>query len=156
MPATSKREQLLDATLVRLQAITIAGGFNTNAGAEVHLGEAPAFGPDDARSHIRLVVEDDEVGTHQAKLLIVLPLSIQAIVPVTTAMDLGRAYRDAERVLADIKRAMELSDRTVGGLVKDFGLVRGATQTLTREPGSEFVGVSIQYRAPMHEAWGAP
>lgn len=156
MPAVSRREQILDAVIARLEAITTVGGFTTNAGAEVHLGEAPAFGPDDARSHIRVVVGDDEVGSHQAKLLIVLPLSIQAIVPVTTSMDLGLAYRDAERVLADIKRAIELSDRTLSGLVKDHGLVRGSTRTMEREPGSEFVGVAIEYRAPMHEEWGAP
>jgi hypothetical protein len=103
-----------------------------------------------------VVVEDDEVGTHQAKVLLVLPLSIQAIVPVTSAMDLGRAYRDAERVVADIKRAYELLDRKFGGLLNGEGIMRGSTRTIPREPGSEFVGVEIRYLAPMHETWGAP
>lgn len=156
MPTTSKREQFLDQVLSRLAAITVDNGFNTDAGEEVHLGEAPEFGPDDATSHIRVVVDDDEVGPHQAKLFVGLPISIHAIAPVTTAMNLGLAYRDAERVLADIKRAIELDDRTFGGLVKDKGIVRGSTRTLPRDPGSDFVGVSIEYHAPMHETWGAP
>lgn len=156
MPTAAKREQILDALLARLEAITVAGGFSTDAGASVHLGEAPQFGPDDPGTAIVVAVEDDEVSQFQLKGFITLPLTIQAMVAITTAVDLGLAYRDAERVLADVKRAVELEDRTLGGLVAWHGLERGTTTTLKREPGSEFVGVAIQYLAPMHETWGAP
>lgn len=157
MPAASQRELLLDALIDRLEAITVVGGFNTNAGQAVHLGELPVYGDDsDPAAAIAVVVEDDDVKQFQHKGLIDLPLSIQAFAKVTTAIGLRLAYRDAERVLADIKRAVELPDRTMGGLVKWLGLERGTTTTLKREAGSQFVGIAINYVAQMHETWGAP
>jgi len=156
MPSPSKREQILDAIIARLEAITAGATFTTSAGGAVYLGEVPALGEDDPREAIVVVVEDDEVGQfHANKGFLTLPITIQAIVAVGN-VKLRVCYRDAERVLADVKRAIELPDRTLGGLVAWHGLERGTTQVLKREPGSEFVGVSIQYRAPMHETWGAP
>lgn len=153
----SRREAILDALKARLEAISTASGFNTNAGASVHLGEAPPFGPDDPQAAIVMVVEDDEVVFQGLGLQITLPISLQAVVASSaTVVELGLAYRTAEAILGDIKTAVELSDRTLGGMVGGTGLERGVTQTLKREPGSEFVGVAIQYRARYHESWGNP
>lgn len=153
---TSRRERFLDDVVARLQAITVANGFSTDAGLSVHLGYQPVFGPDDPAAAIVVIPGDDEVGQFQLKGFITLPLSIQSVVAVTTSLDLGTGYRDSERALADIKRAMELDDRNFGGLLAWHGIERGVTQTLPREPGSLEVGVAIEYRAPMHEKWGAP
>jgi hypothetical protein len=147
MPEPSKRELLLDATKALLDA----------TGYQVYLGEAPAFGEDDPDEVIVVMVEPDEVDHKGEGFLVTVPLSIQAVVKAgVSALDFSRAYRSAETVIAAIKRAMEVEDRTLGGLVAWNGLERGSTAPLEREPGSEFVGVSVQYRAPIEEGWGAP
>jgi len=159
--APSRREQILDAVLARLAAICVADGFATDAGAAVMLGEA-ALGPDDPKEAIVVVVEDDQV-THQgAGLLIQMPLTIQAIVWCSAISGLGQAYRRAEAILSDIKRAMELPDRVIvtedfpRGVVGWKGLERGVTSTLKKEPGSELIGVTVQYGFPYQENWGNP
>lgn len=147
MPLPSKREQLLDAVVALLE--------ETNY--QVYLGEAPALGMDDPDEVIVVTVEPDEVEHQGEGFLVTVPLSIQAVVKAgTTALEASNAYRVAERVIAAIKRAMEVEDRTIGGIVAWNGLERGSTAPLEREPGSEFVGVSVQYRAPIEEGWGAP
>ena len=147
MPDQSQRERLLDVTKTRLET----------TGYAVYLGEAPAFGEDDPDEVIVVMVEPDEVEHQGEGFLVTVPLSIQAVVKAgVSAWDLSRAYRSAETVIAAIKRAMEVEDRTLGGVVAWNGLERGSTAPLEREPGSEFVGVSVQYRAPIEEGWGAP
>ena len=143
----SRRELLLDAVVERL----------THTGAAVFLGEAPGFGPDDPSEVIVVVVQPDEV-VHQGQgFLVTVPLSIQAVVDVSlSALDFSVAYRRAETMIAAIKRAMEVEDRTLGGLIAWNGLERGSTEPIARDPGSQFVGVSIGYRAPIREGWGAP
>ena len=60
-----------------------------------------------------------------------------------------------EAMLGDVKRAMELSDRTLGGLVQRQ-IERGATRILPRESGARTVGVMVPYVVPFTERWGAP
>jgi hypothetical protein len=151
----ARRREILDAVLARLEAILTADGFVTDAGANVHLGDAPPFGPDDAREAIVVVVEDDEPKWQADGFFIELPLSIQAVV-ATGGVELGTAYQTAEAILEDIKTAVELADRKLGGLLAWHGLERGSTRTLQREPGSEFVGVAVEYRCPYRENWGNP
>jgi hypothetical protein len=117
-------------------------------------GVLPSGDPDEV---IVVMVEPDEVEHQGEGFLVTVPLSIQAVVKAgVSAWDFSRAYRSAETVIAAIKRAMEVEDRTLGGVVAWNGLERGSTAPLEREPGSEFVGVSVQYRAPIEEGWGAP
>ncbi len=155
-PEPSRRELILDKTIERLEAISTNDGFATDAGKSVWLGEAPPFGDeeDDPRSAIVVLVEDDEVTSQVGAIFVDVPLTIQAVVAVSTPLEYRKAYRDAERMLADIKRAMELTGRTMAG-VNGF-LRRGVTRTLPREPGSAFVGVSIEYRCSVKESWGNP
>jgi hypothetical protein len=159
-PPKSTREKILDAVVARLAVIATDHEditFASAAGQSVHLGEAPPFGPDDPLEAIVVAVGDDDPRFQGEAFLIVLPLSIQAIVAVPAGqLEIGAAYRAAEAILADVKRAIELEDRTLGGLVKWHGLERGSTRTLRREPGSEFVGIEIGYSAPYAESWGAP
>lgn len=149
--AASTREQILEVVLARLRAIAQVDGFSTNAGAAVYLGEAPALGPDDRDVAIVIGIGDDAVRYQGEQLYLDLPLEIGALAKA----DLSAPYLAAEAVLADIKRAMELTDRTLGGLVKRQ-MERSPTRTLPREPGSTAVGVAITYVCPYTEVWGNP
>lgn len=150
-PSPSKRQLILEAIVDRLEAIEPGNDFLTDAGENVYLGFEPPFGPDDPDRAIAVTVDDEQAQRTQANVLSLLPIQIAAI---------ARASIDApwiavEEVLADIKRAIELDDRTLGGLL-NHRLERGNTSTLERDEGSETVGAVITYNAQIVEGWGTP
>lgn len=151
----SNRQSILDTLHTRLTAIQTAAGFETNAGSAVYFGETVQLGEDDPEVAIALVVGEDEPSYQGEQILINLPVFIQALAKATSAGRLDTAYVAAEAVLGDIKRAIELSDRTLGGYVKRQ-IRRGTTRTIAREPGSTTVGVSIAYLCPYTEVFGDP
>jgi hypothetical protein len=147
----SRRQLILEALKARAEKIRIADGYQTDAGLTVHLHEAPAFGEDDPETAIAMVVADDELKWHGNKAFIVLPIEFQALAVASPDVPWGAL----EAILADIKMAIELPDRTVDGLAAAY-MERGTTRTLGREPGVESVGVGVQYLVPYREAWGNP
>lgn len=144
------RQAILEELRLRVRTIAIANGFTTDAGGKVFLGEAPQLGEDDPDQAIALVVEDDDV-KDSGFLYVTLPVAVQALAKA----DLNEPWLAIEAILGDVKRAIELADRTLGGLLK-HDLVRGPTRTLSREPGSTTVGVAITYRCQYLEGWGTP
>lgn len=144
------REAILAALMTRVQAITIAHGYATDAGDQVFLGEAPQLGENDPPTAIALVVEDDDVNS-QGFLTVTLPIAVQALAKA----DLDAPWLAIEAVLGDVKRAIEQDDRSLGGVLKGE-LERGSTRTVPRAPGSSTVGVSVTYRCRYVELWGAP
>lgn len=149
----SRRRQVLEAFRTRLQAITIANAFETDCGAVVLLGEQASFGDDDRPQAIRIDVGDEQQEWAQEGLAyqIVLPIGIWAM----ARADLDEPWIIVEAVFADIKRAIELEDRTLNDLLT-FPIERGPTQTFPREPGSAVVGLGITYIAKYKEGWGNP
>ncbi len=145
------RQAILDAIRTRLAGITVANGFATDAGLTLLLGETPRLGSDDPDIAIAIVVGADDPQYQGANLSITLPVELHAI----ARPDLDQPWVAVETVLADIKRAIELEDRTLDGLVPRR-LERGSTQTLERETGEDVVGVSVTYLASYVEGWGAP
>jgi hypothetical protein len=159
MSATdSKRVRFLAAVVARLEVIrqgdTNGEGvtFNTDAGRKIFLGEDPVLGPDDPPQCICIEIQDDEPGSQKEHVVYELPIEVQAIVPADTA----RPYLAAEAVLADIKAALELDDKTFGGICIREGFRRGPARPLPRPDGSTFVGVAVTYRALLAEKWGHP
>ena len=147
----SRRQQILEALRARLWAIRTTAGFATDAGETVFLGETPELGPDDPEQAIAMVVED-EIPTYQGEnLYTTIPIVIAALAKA----DLDEPWLAVEAVLGDIKAAVELADRTLGGLVTRQ-IQRGPTRTMQRDAGSVTVGVAIEYRCPLVEAWGRP
>lgn len=145
------RLQILQALTTRVQEITVGHGFNTDAGLTVFLGETPQLGPEDPPAAVALVV-GDEVPKYQGEnVFIELPIGVQAL----ARADLDQPWVTVEALIGDIKRAVELADRTLGGLVRRQ-IVRGPVVALEREPGSTTVGASVTYFAPYVEAWGNP
>lgn len=147
----SNRESILAAFLARIGAIQIAKGFATDAGLAVTLGESPQLGPDDPDVMIAIIVNDDDPKFQGLQIMTQLPVSIQALAKA----DLADPWLAVEALLGDIKRAVELPDRTLGGLVKRQ-IERGSTRTLPRESGSTVVGAQVTYVCPYTEVWGNP
>jgi hypothetical protein len=137
----TKRQLILAALEARLQT--------TNH--TVFVGEMRELGEDDPDVAIALLVGEDVPNYQGEKLAIRLPLPIAALAKA----NLDAPWQSVEGLLGAIKRAVELEDRTLGGLVKRE-IVRGATQVLQREPGSQTVGLVITYEAPFTEKWGNP
>lgn len=148
----SNRQELIEALVDRLEAIQVVGGYQTDAGLHVFTHETVELGPDDPNEAIAMVINDDDPRYQAMQIFTKVPIEIQALAKVTTSQ---QAYMRVEAILADIKRAIEQADRTVGKLVQSQ-LERGVTRTLPREPGSQTVGVGITYICPMTEVWGNP
>lgn len=145
----SLRQRQLEAFKVRLQAIAKTDGFETDAGSAVYMNEVPAMGPDDPDALIAMVVGDEQPKHQAYGLSMTLPIEVQAIVKTT----LDEPWVAAEQMLSDIKKAVELENRTLGRLLL-HPLERGITRILPRETGSSFVGVGITYSMERTEAWG--
>jgi hypothetical protein len=145
------RQLILEALKGRVEAIQVVDGFATDAGLSVFLGERPRLGPDDPEIAIALVVFDDVVKSQGRKYFIALPVGLCAIAKA----DLDEPWAAIEAVLGDIKTAVELDDRTLGGLLR-MPFERGQTRTIDRETGSTTVGVMVTYELGYSETWGAP
>jgi hypothetical protein len=135
----------------RLGHITIANGFNTDAGDLVFLCERPQLGPDDPVAAVALVVGADEPGHQGEHVVLLLPVSIQAHVKVVA----DDPWMTVEAIVEDIKRAIE-TDHDLDGALLPRGLERGSTEPLEREDGSSTVGCGVEYRLRFKERWGAP
>jgi hypothetical protein len=154
--ALSRRHQFLAEVAARLEAITVANGFNTNAGAALYLGFAPELGENDADDAIAVLIGEDDLDEFQGpSVSYELPIEIEAIAKLTEDTDVEHPWIRVERMIQDIKRAFELDDREFGGTLA-WPIDRGSTKTLKREPGSTTVGAGITYLARIKEAWGAP
>lgn len=148
----SRRQLILETMRTRLLAILVASNFNTNAGREVHLNEEVNLGPNDPEVAIAIIVNDDEVRFSVGdKLAVDLPIEIQAL----ARADAAEPWIAVEQVIQDIKRAVELADRRLGGLLQK-DMERGSTRTIARKGGSTTVGAAIAYPVQYAEAWGAP
>lgn len=147
----TRRQGVLEAIVGRLEAITTANGFATNAGRAVFLGELPTLGPDDDDVAIVVLAGEEVVRWHGANIAIELTVMVH----VVARSDRQRPWVVVEEALGDVKRAIELEDRRLGGLLVNH-LERGSVETMPTESGVEVVGLMIPYRAPIVEAWGRP
>jgi hypothetical protein len=148
----SKRQSIIGALRTRLEAITVDNGFQTDAGARIYTGQAPSQGPDEPTAALAIVAGDDSTGHQGEHVVVTWPLQVVALVKA----DVDEPLLALEAVVADIKTAVELADRTFGGLLVARGLTRGNTRVLPREDGSEYVGASVEYQVVFAERWGEP
>lgn len=147
----SRRQDVIEEVRTRLEEITTANGYQTNAGNLILMGQTPALSESDPEQALAVTVGQDTVGYQGEDVQVTLPVMIFALVRA----DLDDPYLAAEAVLADIKKAIE-TDHNLGGLLKARGLVRGSTTAALRDPASEFVGGSVFYEMMFAEKWGAP
>src|SRR4051812_20178531 len=124
---STKRQAILSELLNRVSAITVANGYATDAGLMILFGESPLLGPDDPTSAIALIVGDDQIDSPSSvgdDILTQLPVDLQII----ARADVAQPWLTVEAGIADIKRAIETSDRTFGLLTRP--LQRGRTRSL--------------------------
>lgn len=146
----TRRGAALDRFAARLAAITIAGGFVTDAGKALFQNETPELGEGSPDVALAMEVDDDAPRRHGNKLLIDLPIEVHAL--ARTVAGSVAHWQATEDVLGDVKAAVEIDD-DLGGLAE---IRRGITSTRKREQGSTTVGVTIRYVLTYAEAWGAP
>jgi len=149
---TSAREAILTEVQARLKKVLVSGGFNTDAGAIVSMGESPAMGPDDPDESISIVIDPDGVGHQGERIVVTLPVRVFALVRADST---ASPWLSVERIVTDIKRTIE-TDHDLDGNLVNRGLTRGSTSPLERESGSEFVGAEVLYTAMFAEDWGSP
>lgn len=153
VPMRSVREQVADALMERVLEIQKVNGFNTDAGVTVVLGQKVRPGESDPDTVLQVTVGVETVATWQAgKVFYKIPYVFEVISRAGRA----ESWRDAERLLQDVKRAVELPDTTLDGLLEHPGLERSPARTLERDPGAEDVGIEITYFACVQESWGSP
>jgi len=151
-PTPSLRQQILAVVVTRLSAITLADDqFFTDAGATLFAGEAPQLGKDDPEHAIAVLLAEDQPAPAGPGYLVTGTLEIHAVANPT----LDDSYVVVEQLLADIKRAMELTDRRLGGLLNS-DMVRESSRPLPRQEGSLTVGASVSYTLRWKEGWGLP
>jgi hypothetical protein len=155
MSEASRRELAFDDLLARLATITRANGFTSDAGNYIFMGEAPGWGEDDPSEAIVIDVRDDHPETRGSIVETVVPIAVQAAVPV----DLPDPWRTIERLVADIKRAVENDaipgHHALAGSLPN-GLERGTTAPIRRTPGATYVGAEVTYNVTFEEEWGSP
>lgn len=142
MPDPYRRQAIVEAFRSRLQAIEIGPVF---------LNETPTLGPDDPAIALAVLIGDDTPRFQGERILLTLPVEIQ----ILAKADLDEPWLAVERTLGEVKKGIELADRTLGGAVLRQ-IERGVTRTLPRELGSTTVGAGLTYLAPYPESWGKP
>lgn len=147
----TRRERILGEFIARLQKVRVEGGYATDAGEEILLGQVVALGPDDPAVVIAVVPGDDRPQFQGVGNFISWPIEVQGV----AGAELDHAWLMVEAVVGDIKRAIETDDRTLGGLVSRT-IERGVTRVLPREPGVDIVGAGVTYLVPYVESWGQP
>lgn len=148
----SSRSLALAEMRTRLKTIRRINGFNTDAGQEVFLGEAPVLGADDPTEVLALVVGADTPGFQGEAVVVSLPVEVQINVKIEALAD---PWMTLEAAIEDVKKAIE-TDHELGGKLIRRGLERGPTRPFDREAGSLFVGAGIEYTLKFGESWGAP
>lgn len=152
--ATSRRRELLNALVERLQAIqdgaqnAQGATFETDAGALVEIGDTIELGADDPDDCLLVVPGDATKRSDGQKKVVDFLIEIQALVKV----GVDNAWARVEVMLSDIERAIETPDRRLA----DQPLEWMSTRTLQREPGSTTAGVGVTYRTTFQQTWGMP
>jgi hypothetical protein len=148
---STKRLDILGAITTRLQVIAIADGYETDAGAALYTGEPPQLGEDDPDAAIAVALGEDSPSKAGPGYLVEAPLLVHAVAKAS----LDDPWEAIELVLGDIKRAIELEDRHLAGLLVS-DMRRGPATPFARDPGSLSVAVTLTYQLEWKEAWGNP
>lgn len=146
----SRRQRIIQAVASRLSNILPINGYNTNAGLNVFLGEDPTLGPDDPDVALSVSVGDTSNGQGLSQVLVEMPIEIVALAKA----DVDAPLLAIEEVIADIRRAIETADGSLGGECKQ--ILRGSIRSLPRESGTSVVGAAVEYQVWYADVWGSP
>lgn len=148
-----KRLRILYALRERLRVINQAAGYYTDVGRDVRLDRRD---PDYEEAPLcHLYFETGEVSAAQnERTRIGQPVTIVAVAKLKS----NEPEELGEFLLADIQRAIELDDRTLGGLLSRAaeGLQPVAFEISMPDSGSDIVAAAISYAAPYIRTSGDP
>ena len=148
--------QILEELQDRLQTILVSGGFNTNAGQQVFLGER-RINPNqlDDGPVINVFDTEDEIDETTAYGDEEIHITMRVIVAAYIRDVDEESTRLAHLILQDIKTAMlKNTDRTLGGLTVDFGYDGRVIEY--PEPGGDTLHVSAEFVTTYQEPYGQP
>jgi hypothetical protein len=152
--ADSIRKRILQAVITRVAAITTENGYTTDAGRNVLVGLLPKLGDGDPESVIAISLQDQSAELTRLHVAGTWPIEIIAVVNANAQRDEPALL--VEDVLADIQRALELEDRTLGGLINAQEFEVGPTRVFGRDSASDVVAASQTYSFYVQRAFGAP
>lgn len=145
--------RILQAVAARVQAISQADGHYSDVGADVRLDRYEPNVEDLPASLVFLgerVREDHRPGAAKAQQSLVIAAYVKA--------DSRGSEEIAIQLLADIQRAVELEDTTLGGLLQgtQYGLAWAGDEILQPNQGEHIVGAQVTYAIPHIRKSGDP
>lgn len=133
----------------RLQAILVTGGYNTNAGSNIYLGRKNFTDVDDFPLLSIFTGTEDvapaQFGAYDCGREITIMGHVQ---------DADEPTVSIEQLIADIQKAMEQTDITMGGIVSDVQYV-GIIEPDEPDMGSEFSALGVVYRIDYEREYGS-
>lgn len=142
---------ILEAVAARLRAITVAGGYYTDAGLHVSIGPRDLT-TDDPLPQLAVGFGQVVPVAQGRQVQRQVDLRVEAI----AAADFDDPLLPLADVLEDIDRALFVPiDKSLGGLLAmPHGLKAGPVEAQPREPGSRVVSAVVGATAQYVEAYG--
>ncbi|MCW8918966.1 MAG: hypothetical protein OQL08_09155 [Gammaproteobacteria bacterium] len=136
-----KEQQIIDWIVTRLQGVTVANGYQTDAGLDVGLGRATR----DDGYHYVIAADDVEPESQQGNRV---KATMEVVIEGYAPADLGNPSIEGRKVLADAERAIftGLDNRLP---LKDIGasLAWGGNSLDYRKDGSDIEICTVTVRA---------
>jgi len=139
----------MDAVILRLQAIWVSGGYNTDTGNQVYAG-VRTF-QDDMTFPIVTVFTGNEFvekltyNSYRSERTINIECYVKDATTPTISL---------ERLIEDVQRAMEQTDISLSGLIEVLDYT-GIEETEQPDGGSDIAGVRITYVITFQRQYGA-
>ncbi len=151
MSPKPKLQQIVDAIATRLESVAMEFGYYTNMGLKVHRDQRPPQADSLPCCMVYLETRSAESQQCDAIRCTLLINVIGYAERIDPSEDLGI------QMLADIQRAVELEDDTLGGLLRgQFGLAFVSDEIFMPDVGVNAVGARVVYSAPHVRFYGDP
>lgn len=149
-----KLQRILTAVGTRAASILTAGGYYSNCGATVRYTRREPNKEDLPCTHIWLSERTAEE-TQNKRSRATQTITVACFVPVVYGDD---DEQIGIELLADIQRAIELEDSTLGGLLQGsvYGLAWQADEIYQPDEGETVVGAAVTYAIPHIRKSGDP
>lgn len=152
--SSPKLQRILTAVGTRAAAVLTAGGYYTNCGANVRYTRREPNREDAPCFHVWLGERTaEEVKNKRARTA--QTITVAGYVPT----EYGDHHEQiAIQILADIQRAVELEDETLGGLLQGsvYGLAWQSDEIYLPDEGETVVAAAVTYAIPHIRKSGDP
>lgn len=147
---STQAQQAIAAIVARLEAISVVGGYNTDAGDQVHLGRRGFDAESDTFPLLSVFSGAEQVERLTAgRYRCTREIRITGYVDDTTTPTVA-----LEELVEDVQRAVEQADETLGGLVHSLEYT-GLDEPEPRDDGGTVSGVVVTYSIEYDREYGA-